>query len=161
MASTLGTVEPTVPRSGVARAGRPCRRAPGPVDRVSVALSTVGPIDERRQAHVCSASPFPVPVVSQRGVVPAAPDQHAGRCDEGAGQGYYADPDKNRVELQVDCFGDWSLSKAWMATSEDFHADPLGAVVDPAKVAEDWAAGRTFEEIHATARSGGYVPDAA
>jgi catechol 2,3-dioxygenase len=74
---------------------------------------------------------------------------------------YYADPDKNRVELQVDCFGDWSLSKRWMATSEDFHADPLGAVVDPAKVAEDWARGRTFDEIHATARSGGYAPDAA
>ena len=27
---------------------------------------------------------------------------------------YYADPDGNHVELQVDCFGDWQKSKAWM-----------------------------------------------
>src|SRR5271167_2570533 len=27
---------------------------------------------------------------------------------------YYADPDGNHVELQVDCFGDWSKSKDWM-----------------------------------------------
>ena len=27
---------------------------------------------------------------------------------------YYADPDGNHVELQVDCFGDWKKSKAWM-----------------------------------------------
>ncbi|MFA4928849.1 MAG: VOC family protein [Patulibacter sp.] len=73
---------------------------------------------------------------------------------------YYVDPDGNHVELQVDCFGDWKASKEWMATSPDFHGDPLGSRVDPAKVAEDWARGNSFDEIHATARSGGYTPDA-
>lgn len=74
---------------------------------------------------------------------------------------YYVDPDGNQVELQVDCFGDWEVSKQWMSTSEDFHRDPLGSMVDPAKVAEDFAQGRTFDEIHATARAGGYNPHAS
>ena len=29
---------------------------------------------------------------------------------------YYADPDGNNVELQVDCFGDWKKSTEWMRT---------------------------------------------
>jgi len=27
---------------------------------------------------------------------------------------YYADPDGNGVEIQVDAFNDWALSKEWM-----------------------------------------------
>ncbi|WP_210490993.1 VOC family protein [Patulibacter sp. SYSU D01012] len=74
---------------------------------------------------------------------------------------YYVDPDGNRVELQVDGFGDWATSKRWMATSEDFRRDPLGALMDPARVAADRAAGRTFAEIRETARRGGYAPEQA
>ncbi len=71
---------------------------------------------------------------------------------------YYADPDGNRVELQVDNFGDWSKSTEWMRTSEEFKANPIGQFVDPDRVASDHADGIAFAEIHAKAMSGGYAP---
>jgi catechol-2,3-dioxygenase len=71
---------------------------------------------------------------------------------------YYADPDGNNVELQVDNFGDWRASKEWMRTSEEFKANPIGQFVDPEQVAAEHAAGRSFEEIHAKAMAGGYAP---
>ena len=74
---------------------------------------------------------------------------------------YYADPDGNRVELQVDNFGDWAKSTEWMRTSEEFKANPIGQFVDPEKVAEDHAEGVNFEEIHAKAMAGGYAPEQA
>ena len=74
---------------------------------------------------------------------------------------YYADPDGNNVELQVDCFGDWKQSTEWMRTSEEFKANPIGQFVDPAQVAGDYAEGMSFEEIHAKARAGGYAPEQA
>lgn len=74
---------------------------------------------------------------------------------------YYTDPDGNNVELQVDCFGDWNKSKQWMRSSEEFKANPIGHFVDPQCVAEDWAVGISFEEIHARAKAGGYAPDQA
>jgi catechol 2,3-dioxygenase len=72
---------------------------------------------------------------------------------------YYADPDGNNVELQVDCFGDWRRSKEWMNTSEEFKANPIGQFVDPEQVAADHGSGVAFEEIHAKAMAGGYAPD--
>ena len=74
---------------------------------------------------------------------------------------YYADPDGNHVELQVDCFGDWAKSKAWMRISEEFKANPIGHFVDPELIAADRAAGMSFEDIHAKAMAGGYAPDHA
>jgi catechol 2,3-dioxygenase len=74
---------------------------------------------------------------------------------------YYADPDGNNVELQVDCFGDWSESKEWMHTSDEFKSNPIGQFVNPDLVAADFAAGRTFEEIHARAMAGSYAPEQA
>ena len=71
---------------------------------------------------------------------------------------YYADPDGNNVELQVDCFGDWQKSKEWMRTAEEFKANPIGQFVDPAQVASDHAAGLSFQEIHAKATADGYAP---
>ena len=71
---------------------------------------------------------------------------------------YYADPDGNNVELQVDCFGDWNKSKRWMRTSDEFKANPIGQFVDPERIAEDWVVGISFEEIHAKAMAGGYGP---
>jgi catechol 2,3-dioxygenase len=73
---------------------------------------------------------------------------------------YYADPDGNHVELQVDCFGDWSRSKEWMS-SEEFKANPIGVFVDPERIAADHAQGLSFAEIHAKAMAGGYAPDQA
>ena len=72
---------------------------------------------------------------------------------------YYADPDGNNVELQVDCFGDWHRSREWMHISEEFKANPIGQFVDPEQVAADRAAGLSFDEIHAKAMAGGYAPE--
>jgi catechol-2,3-dioxygenase len=74
---------------------------------------------------------------------------------------YYADPDGNHVELQVDCFGDWSESKEWMRKAEQFAANPIGVFVDPEQVAADHASGLTFADIHAKAMAGGYAPEQA
>ena len=74
---------------------------------------------------------------------------------------YYADPDGNHVELQVDCFGDWSESKDWMRKSEQFAANPIGMFVEPEQIAADHASGMTFAEIHAKAMAGGYAPEQA
>ena len=71
---------------------------------------------------------------------------------------YYADPDGNTIELQVDVFGDWSKSMEWMRTSEEFKANPIGQFVDPDRVAGDRADGVAFDEIHAKAMAGGYAP---
>lgn len=49
---------------------------------------------------------------------------------------YYADPDGNYVELQVDVFADRAKSKEWMQSSEAFKSNPTGQFVDPAAVAE-------------------------
>jgi catechol-2,3-dioxygenase len=72
---------------------------------------------------------------------------------------YYADPDGNNVELQVDCFGDWHRSREWMHTSEEFKANPIGQFVDPEQIAADRAGGLSFEDIHAKAMAGGYAPE--
>jgi hypothetical protein len=74
---------------------------------------------------------------------------------------YYADPDGNHVEMQVDCFGDWAKSKAWMQGSQEFKANPIGVFVDPDRIATDHAEGLSFAEIHAKAMAGGYAPEQA
>ena len=71
---------------------------------------------------------------------------------------YYEDPDGNRVELQVDTFGDWAASSEWMRTSPAFKANPIGLFVDPEKIAEAAAAGESFEAIHAQATTGELSP---
>jgi catechol-2,3-dioxygenase len=71
---------------------------------------------------------------------------------------YYADPDGNQVELQVDCFGDWRASSDFIRDSDDFHRDPLGSLVDPERVAAAAAAGATFADIHRQARAGELGP---
>ena len=73
---------------------------------------------------------------------------------------YYADPDGNHVELQVDCFGDWHTSKDWMRDSEEFKANPIGVFVDPERIAADHADGMSFAAIHAKAMGGGYSEQA-
>ena len=70
----------------------------------------------------------------------------------------YNDPDGNHVELQIDAFGVWAASKEWMRTSPDFHANPIGVFVDPAKVAEAAASGEAFSEIHRRAMAGELSP---
>jgi catechol 2,3-dioxygenase len=43
---------------------------------------------------------------------------------------YYADPDGNLVELQVDNFEDWDRPSEWMRTAPEFAANPIGVVFD-------------------------------
>jgi catechol-2,3-dioxygenase len=74
---------------------------------------------------------------------------------------YYRDPDGNRVELQVDNFGDWAKSRAWMRDSPEFAQDPLGKFVDPDRVAAAYAEGTSFDEIHTRAIAGELAPQTA
>ena len=48
---------------------------------------------------------------------------------------YYADPDGNQMEFQVDCFGSNEEANAFMA-SPHFAANPIGVEYDP----DDWLA---------------------
>ena len=70
------------------------------------------------------------------GIVPRACLDHAMTLSY-----YYADPDDNYVELQCDVFGDWDASRTWMETSSTFAENPIGAFVDPEKLATAHAAG--------------------
>jgi catechol 2,3-dioxygenase len=74
---------------------------------------------------------------------------------------YYKDPDGNHVELQVDVFGDWAASKAWMHTSPDFEANPIGMFVDPARIAALAQEGVELPEIHRRAMAGELAPEQA
>src|SRR3982074_1422920 len=67
---------------------------------------------------------------------------------------YYKDPDGNRVELQVDNFGDWRASKEWMRTSPDFRANPIGVFGDGARIPKAGAGGVCSAEIHRRGRAG-------
>jgi catechol-2,3-dioxygenase len=71
---------------------------------------------------------------------------------------YYVDPDGNSVELQVDNFGDWAQSQAWMRTSPDFAADPIGKFVDADQLLAARQAGASFAEIHRRAYAGEFPP---
>jgi catechol 2,3-dioxygenase len=74
---------------------------------------------------------------------------------------YYKDPDGNRVELQVDTFGDWGASSGWMRTSPAFKANPIGVFVDPERMAQAAAAGESFDAIHDRAMAGELSPAGA
>jgi catechol 2,3-dioxygenase len=72
---------------------------------------------------------------------------------------YYRDPDGNFVELQSDNFSDWTLSSAWMRTSPDFAANPIGTFFDPARVYQEFQAGIDFKTLQAAIRGGAYLPN--
>lgn len=67
---------------------------------------------------------------------------------------YYADPDQNLVELQADNFGDWTKSTAWMATSPEFAANPIGVPFDPAKVYAAYKAGAAPHDLQKRVMAG-------
>jgi catechol-2,3-dioxygenase len=72
---------------------------------------------------------------------------------------YYVDPDGNSVELQYDNFGDWRESSEWMRTSEAFARNPIGMLVDPAKMVRARAAGAAADELHRRAYAGEFQPE--
>ena len=71
---------------------------------------------------------------------------------------YYADPDQNLVELQVDIFGNWDASAEWMRKSEDFRQNPVGAFFDPDRVLAAHKAGATFEQLQKDTYARKYPP---
>ena len=72
---------------------------------------------------------------------------------------YYQDPDGNGVEIQVDAFNDWTLSKEWMWGSQEFSEDQIGPQFDPEKLLAAYRAGATPQEIHERARKGEFMPE--
>ncbi len=71
---------------------------------------------------------------------------------------YYADPDGNSVELQVDNFGDWATSTEFMRSAPEFEADPIGPLVDPEQMVRARAEGCSALEIHERGYAGGFAP---
>jgi catechol 2,3-dioxygenase len=72
---------------------------------------------------------------------------------------YYKDPEGNYVELQSDNFGDWEKSSAFMKTSPDFAANPIGTFFDAEKVCRAFVSGRSFESLQPAIRAGDFLPD--
>ena len=72
---------------------------------------------------------------------------------------YYVDPDGNSVELQVDNFGNWEESSAWMISSPEFAANPIGMPIDPAQMLAPHRDGVSFAELHRRAYAGEFKPD--
>ena len=72
---------------------------------------------------------------------------------------YYADPDRNLVELQVDNFHDWEKSSEYVRTSQEFAANPIGVFFDSDRAYDALKAGRTHEELHRAAMGGEFTPD--
>ena len=69
---------------------------------------------------------------------------------------YYADPDGNLVELQVDNFPTQKEAQDYMRNSPEFRADPLGTFMDPELVIAEMASGLSHEEVHRKAWDGAY-----
>ena len=59
---------------------------------------------------------------------------------------YYADPDGNRVELQIDHFATEAEAKAWMEGGA-FEKNPIGVEFDPEKLVERYLRGDPIEEL--------------
>ncbi len=72
---------------------------------------------------------------------------------------YYADPEGNGVEIQVDAFGDWDKSKEWMWASREFAENAIGEFFDPDKLVAAREKGLSKDEIHQAARGGDYRPE--
>jgi catechol-2,3-dioxygenase len=72
---------------------------------------------------------------------------------------YYADPEGNGVEIQVDAFGDWAVSTEWMWASREFAENPIGQFFDPDQLVAARERGLSKDEIHQGAREGKYLPD--
>ncbi|WP_063047017.1 VOC family protein [Nocardia pseudovaccinii] len=72
---------------------------------------------------------------------------------------YYADPEGNGVEIQIDAFGDWAKSTEWMWASLEFAENPIGQWFDPDKLVAARQKGLSKDEIHRGARAGDYLPE--
>jgi catechol 2,3-dioxygenase len=73
---------------------------------------------------------------------------------------YYVDRDRNVVELRVDNFHDWAKSSEYMRTSQEFAANPIGVLFDPARAYDAVQNGKTHEELHRAMMAGHLKSDA-
>lgn len=71
---------------------------------------------------------------------------------------YYADPDGNGIEIQVDNFSDWGKSTEWMWASREFAEDQLGPQFDPDRLVTARATGAAPDDIHRRAYAGEFRP---
>jgi catechol 2,3-dioxygenase-like lactoylglutathione lyase family enzyme len=59
---------------------------------------------------------------------------------------YYKDPDGNRMEFQVDCYGNAAEANAYMQ-SEAFAANPIGVEFDPDELLAQFRSGVPVEQL--------------
>ncbi|MGR8921914.1 MAG: VOC family protein [Gammaproteobacteria bacterium] len=59
---------------------------------------------------------------------------------------YYADPDGNQMEFQVDCFPSPEQANAYMH-SDDYAANPIGVELDPEAIAAHLLEGRPVADL--------------
>jgi catechol 2,3-dioxygenase-like lactoylglutathione lyase family enzyme len=71
---------------------------------------------------------------------------------------YYADPDQNSVELNVNNYGNEWTATEHMKTSPSFAARPMGEYVDPEKMIAARKAGASAWEVHERAFAGEFAP---
>jgi catechol 2,3-dioxygenase len=71
---------------------------------------------------------------------------------------YYADPDGNSLELQVDNFGDWDKSSEFVREAPQFAANPIGEFVDADALVEARRGGASAEELHQRAYDNAEFP---
>jgi len=80
-------------------------------------------------------------------------------ADQGLQTGfYYADPDQNSVELNVNNYGNEWTATEHMKTSASFAARPMGVYVDPDKMIEARKAGASPWDLHERAFAGEFAP---
>lgn len=72
---------------------------------------------------------------------------------------YYADPEGNGVEIQVDAFGSWAESTEWIWSSREFAENPIGEWFDPDQLVVARENGLNKDEIHQGCREGKYRPE--
>jgi catechol-2,3-dioxygenase len=77
-----------------------------------------------------------------KGILPVWPINHGFTTSL-----YYADPDGNRVELQVEHFDTPEALRGFME-SEAFAANPIGVEFDPATLARRYENGDPLEELY-------------
>lgn len=71
---------------------------------------------------------------------------------------YYADPDGNTVEINVDNFGNPWTSGEYIRNSVEFANNPLGVFVDPDKMITAHELGASQWDLHIRAQAGEFAP---
>jgi catechol 2,3-dioxygenase-like lactoylglutathione lyase family enzyme len=79
--------------------------------------------------------------LKQKGILPVWPINHGPTTSL-----YYADPDGNRVELQIDNFATEAELKGWMQSGA-FAANPIGVVFDPDALVARYTRGDSLDEL--------------